>query len=301
MFFFSMRSSGIFIISIFLIFVIHDQYKYITSEQAIINARLTTLRSPISGYVHFNDRIAIGSLFKANETLFEVTNPFFCNSEIYAQCNNIENLADGLKIEIRKNNIQIQKYKRDYARSKRLAAIGGVPEMDLEDIATSLDILHSTVKSQSRQLRNLYRRLSEIKKQVQLQKKAVISSKYQGVVWTMLIKEGEYVKANEDIIQMVNPEDITVDAFFNEKYASRITPNIEVMVKDISKNTTSTGKIIFIRGGSGRVMYNSVVENPPETLSRRLMAVRIQTQINDDYNHSEFYGIGRSMKVIIKR
>ncbi|MDD5731025.1 MAG: HlyD family efflux transporter periplasmic adaptor subunit [Candidatus Omnitrophica bacterium] len=273
---------------------------FITSEQAFINTKLVTLRSPITGIVHFSEP-NVGAVLEEGKEVFEVANPLFGNTESNTQYNLLQNLIDNLENEMAQNIIYIRKYEIDYQRFKRLKEVGGVSKRDFDEIENKLSVLKATVENQKNQLTHLKQRFEEIGKQLQLQKGIKVTAPCKGVVWAVLSKEGEHVDIGAEIIQLVNPGDVWVDAFFSEKFAARLRPGMRVTVSALGSKEKWNGEIVFIRGGSGRVMYNSAVEIPPAALTRRLIAVRIKIDWKDNFNASEFYGIGRSMVVSARR
>lgn len=273
---------------------------YITSEQAFINTKLVTLRSPITGIIQFSGA-AIGASVEEKQGLFTVSNPRFGNTESNTQYNNLQNLIDTIDNEIAQGMLHIQKYEVDYQRFKRLKEVGGVAERDFEEIENSLSVLKSTVENKKKQLAHLQQRFEEIKHQLELQKGSIVIVPCRGVVWAVLTKDGEHVNGGDEVMQIVNPQDVWVDAFFSERFAVKLRPGMRVIVRAIGSEDIWDGEIVFIRGGSGRVMYNAAIEIPPTVLSRRLVAVRVKVNWGVEFKSSEFYGIGRSMTVSRRR
>lgn len=269
---------------------------YITSEQAFINTKLVTLRSPITGIIQFSE-VTIGASVEEKQVLFKVSNPRFGNTESNTQYNNLQNLIDTVDNEIAQDMLHIQKYEVDYQRFERLKKVGGVAERDFEEIANSLSVLKAAVENKKKQRAHLQQCFEEMKHQLELQKDSVVIAPCRGVVWAVLTKDGEHVNVGDEIMQIVNPQDVWVDAFFSEGFAARLSPDMRVIVRAIGSKNIWDGEIAFIRGGSGRVMYNAAIEIPPTVLSRRLVAVRVKVDWRGEFKASEFYGIGRSMTV----
>ena len=92
-----------------------------------------------------------------------------------------------------------------------------------------------------------------------------------------------------------------LDAFFAEKVASWLHPGSEVTIQVAGLDKKWKGKILFIRGGTGRVTYDSPVEIPPNALKRRLVSVRIQVDWKGFFSPEEFYGLGRTVEVTCSR
>ncbi len=273
---------------------------FITSEQAFINTKLVILRSNITGIVHFSD-FGTGTLLEQGKEVFEIANPRFGNTEANTQYNTLQNLIDSVETEISQNKLYIEKYEVDFQRFKRLQESGGVAKRDFEEIENTLSVLKSTGENKKKQLIHLQQRFSEISCQLELQKNSKGTTPCKGVVWAVLAKDGEQVALGDELLQLVNPEEIWVDAFFSERYAAMLRPGMRVVVSALGSKDKWEGEIVFTRGGTGRVMYNSAVEIPPAALTRRLISVRVKVDWQNKFNPSEFYGVGRSMVVSYHR
>lgn len=283
-----------------LVIVVSKKLFFITSDQAFINTKVVTLRSPIMGIVHFSHS-NVGELLESGQEVFEVSNPLFGNTESNSQYSLLENMIDNVVNEMSQDRLYIQKYEVDYQRFKRLKEVGGVSKSDFDEIENKLLVLRENFENRKNQLAHLRERFKIISNQLNLQKGIKVVAPCNGVVWAVLSKEGENVELGAEILQIVNPQDIWVDAFFSERLASMLRPGMRVTVSALGSKDKWDGEIVFVRGGTGRVMYNSAVEMPPLPLTRRLIAVRVKINWNDNFKSSEFYGIGRSLVVSYKR
>ncbi len=274
---------------------------FITSDQAFINTKLITLRAPIDGIFH-PTHISIGNTLSAEASLGEISNPHFGNTDTFTNYENLRNNIDILKNEIDQNIITITKYEIDQKKLARLNETGAIAKDDLEDTEKRLNISKTDLHNKNIQLARLQSNLGDIEKQLNLQKKSTLTTPCSGVLWTILAKDGEQLKYGDEIAQMINPEDLWVDAFFSERYASELTPGMSVKIQALGANRFWKGEVIFVRGGSGRIIYNTAVESPPKGITNRLVAVRIKVDWqNNSYLPSEFYGVGRSVVVVVNR
>jgi multidrug resistance efflux pump len=231
-----------------------------------------------------------------------MTNPRYGNSEASSQFNNLQNLIDTVKNEISHNELYIKRYELDFRRFEQLKEVGGVALRDFEEIDNELKVLRATGRNKKEQLAHLEQRFQEVERQLELQKFCEVTAPCRGVVWSILVKDGEHVNMGEEVVQLVNCETVWVDAFFNERYAGKLRPGMKVKVKPVGSNENWDGEIVFIRGGSGRIMYGAAVEVPPTVLSRRLVAVRVKVDWKGKgFRESEFYGIGRSLIVSYRK
>jgi multidrug resistance efflux pump len=276
--------------------IIASKVFYTTSDQAFINTKLVTLRAPITGIVKYSD-IKIGDFVSRASEVFTVSNPRFGNSEIQTQYNNLQDRIDTIGVEIDQNKLLAENYEREFKRYQELVKVGAAPARQRDEIENSLKLAKSIVENKTSQLTHLKEQFAGVDAQLKLQKGGSIVSPVDGVIWSMLSKDGEYVTMGNEIIQLVNPQQIWIDAFFGEKFAEKLRPGMKVGIKAIGLNEHWIGEIVFIRGGSGRVVYDAAVEIPPKALSSRLVAVRIKVDWENKFKASEFYGIGRSMSV----
>ncbi len=289
----------IFVIVLLCIIII-IKLVFVTSEQAFINTKLVTLRAPIAGVLNLKDT-NIGLSVIDDQEIFEITNLRFGNLESNTQYNNLQNLIDVLQLELAQDNVSIKKYESDYSRFGKLKDMGAVAVRDYEDIENKLNVLKVSIENKNQQLLHLKENFKDISEQLELQKRSKVIAPCNAVVWSVLAKDGEEVNIGEEIIQLVNPDDVWVDAFFSERFAVNLSPGMLVNVSCLGSKEKWNGKIIFIRGGSGRVIYNTAVEMPPISLTRRLVAVRIKVDFKGKFGAAEFYGVGRSMVVNYNR
>jgi len=294
------RITIVLILVVLLVLVVTEQARYISSEQAFINTKLITLRAPISGTLSSFDPLD-GSSIQEGTPLFEISNPLFADTVTYTQYENLQDRIHTLRNEVAQEAISIRKNEKDFTRLSRLIQEGAAAKKDFDEVESNLDLLKSTVKNKQEQLARLQDIDQEIEKQLELQKKASVKAPCTGVLWAIMAKEGEEVKVGDELAQMVSSQDIWVDAFFNEGYVPQMYPGMPVIVKELGSQRSWDGQIVFIRAGSGRINYGSVVETPPQALMRRLVAVRVRVDWKGDFKPSEFYGIGRSLVVLISR
>ncbi len=290
---------GIGILALLIVVIIRKCF-FITSDQAFINTKLVTLRAPITGIMNFSE-LNIGTPVKMRQSILEVFNPRFGNTESNSQYNTLQNIIDNVENEIAQNKLYIQRYEVDYKRFFSLKEVGAVAKRDFEEIENTLNVLKTTSENKKKQLAHLQQRFEDIGRQLELQKSSNVTAPCNGVVWAVLAKDGEHVDTGDELIQLVNLNDVWVDAFFSERFAAMLRPGMRVTVSAIGSKDKCDGEIVFIRGGTGRVMYNTAVEIPPMALTRRLIAVRVKVDWHNQFAASEFYGVGRSMVVSYNR
>lgn len=283
-----------------IVYMIARQSLFIVSDQAFINTKVIALRSPIDGILH-ELKAPIGSAIAAQTPLFEITNPFFANTDIYIHHENLSNLIDSLKSELLLDEVRIKKEQKNHDRLLSIKNTGAIAARDIDEAENTLSVISAAIETKKNRLVQLTAKFSEIQAQLKLQKTTQIPAATDGVLWAVLAKNGEQVAPADEIAQMINKNDIWVDAFFSERYASDLLPGTEVEVKDLTSQRKWKGRILFIRCGIGRVAYNTAVEIPPSITMRRLIAVRVSVDWQNAFGPAEFYGVGRSLVVTIPR
>ena len=272
---------------------------YITSAQAVINAEIMSLRSPIAGDLHMVSGIQPGLSLKKDSPVFIVNNPRAGNLESFSQFNYLQNSIDTVKNELQQHMITCQRYITDYNRMKNLIEQGGVSQQDCEAAKNNLDAVNAAIVRKKGQLKHLQERFIVTQKQLELQKEAVVKTTDNGVVWAVLKKDGENLSINDEVVQIIRRSDVWVEAFFSERIARKIRSGMLVTIREFGSKRQWQGSIMFVRAGVGRIAYSAPVAIPPQKLQERLIAVRIKVDWNSSFTPEEFYGVGRSVEVIL--
>lgn len=274
---------------------------YLASGQAVINAQIISLRSPILGELRLAAGIYPGLFLPGESAVFSVNNPRFGNLESFSQFNYLQNSIDVVKHELQQYTITRQLNLINYNRMKKLAAEEGVSQKDFETAQNALDSVNAAIASLEEQQKNLQERFDLTKAQLDLQKEAAVKAMDGGLIWAILRKDGEYLNINDEVVQIIRPEDVWVEAFFSERYARKIHPGLLVTVRELGSKRKWQGSVLFVRSGVGRVAYNAPVAIPPQKLKERLLEVRIKVNWGSEFTPEEFYGVGRSVEVTVCR
>jgi multidrug resistance efflux pump len=149
------------------------------------------------------------------------------------------------------------------------------------------------------QLRAAEARRREIEQQVALQKEAVMTMPFDGVVWSVRGQSGSQVGAQESVIHVLDPKRIWVDAFLHEKHADKFQVGTAVVVRGMDGRQNWPGRVESVRAGVGRVDPEQSIAVPSSDLARRRIAVRVKIETAGPFTASEFYGVGRSVKVTL--
>jgi multidrug resistance efflux pump len=259
------------------------------------------MRSPILGELSLASGIHPGLLLREGSTVFTVRNPRFGNLESFSQSNYLRNSIDSVKHELQQYITLRRLYAANYERMKALIAQGGVSKQDFESAKNSLDTTNAAITRKNEQLRHLQERFIITNRQLKLQKEAIVKTADASVVWAVLKKNSECLNVNDEVVQLLRQDDVWVEAFFSERYASKIRSGMQVVVREFGSKRKWTGSVVFVRFGVGRIAYSAPVTIPPQKLKERLIAVRIKVDWESLFTPEEFYGVGRSVEVAVCR
>lgn len=99
-----------------------------------------------------------------------------------------------------------------------------------------------------------------------------------GVIWSIDSQPQEIVEANKSIIQLLNCQNLWIEAFINETDANKLVVGQEAQINiNNSSNIQWKGRVETIRAGTGRVEVGQYVVEPPPEIARRQLSVRVAT------------------------
>ncbi|OGX34714.1 MAG: hypothetical protein A3I43_04080 [Omnitrophica WOR_2 bacterium RIFCSPLOWO2_02_FULL_50_19] len=296
------RILGLIIISAAL-FYFYEHMVSVTSVDAFVNADVRNVYAPLFGHLKTND-LKPGQSFKRDELLFEVNNQYIGGVWIYSDYYNLQYRIGLLEMEIAEDQISVKKYEDDLERNEKLREVGGVAEETVKEIRYKLNVLNSGIESKKSQLSYLKESFQKLAAQLELYKKAIVHAPVNGVVWSVYRKDGEYVEAGSIVLQIIDKDNIWVDAFFDEKEAKYLSPGYVVTVIDDVHHKEWQGKISFSRPGQflkDQHAPNDGVARPKRKEEKGLIAVRIEPIWTKVFSSKEFYGYGEKVTVKIQK
>jgi len=269
-----------------------------TSEQAYINAEMTVLRAPIEGELQL-DALQPGAMIFRGATVFRIENRRFGNQDAMAQLNWLRELTERLQAETDEAVVRCRQQEQVYRLHEKLHEEKLISRLAFIEEETKLALARTALTNKQAQARQAAERASAAGRQVELQKEAMVQMPFDGVAWTIPAKTGAQVAAHEPVLQVIDPQRIWVDAFFHEKQARKLTLGTRVTIRALDGKETWPGRVESIRGGVGRIAYESVAAGLPGDFTRRRVAVRVAMESNNPYDASQFFGVGRSVVVDI--
>ncbi|VWC73557.1 multidrug resistance protein MdtN [Burkholderia aenigmatica] len=136
------------------------------------------------------------------------------------------------------------------------------------------------------------------------QRMATLVADRPSVVWSLDAQSGEALTAGAPIMQLIDCNDVWVDAFFDESDVRDLKVGAPVKVSLSHDARHWAGVIETIRSGSGRVTVGQYVAAPPPEIARRQLPVKVVTvRVRVDWKRelqpSQYCLAGRSVEVSI--
>ena len=270
----------------------------VSSDQAYINGPITALRAPIGGVLQLGSwqpgmRVADG------EEVFRVENARFGNVEAMAQLNWAEELVDRLRVDFAEAELRYAKQQEVFKHHEALFKQNLMPRIDFIEQEAKVELCRISMDNRKAQFRAAEVRRREIEQQVALQKEAVMTMPFDGVVWSVRGQNGSHVGTQESVIHVLDPKRVWVDAFLHERHADKFKVGTAVVVRGMDGRQSWPGRVESVRAGVGRLDPEQSIAVPSSDLTRRRIAVRVKIETAGPFTASEFYGVGRSVKVTL--
>ena len=277
-------------------YLIQRQLTEVRSDQAFLNAPITALRASIGGQLQMGPWEP-GAAVRCGQPLFRVENPRFGNLEALSQLNWIQELVDRLRVESTEAELRHARQEQIFQHHAALFREKLVSRLEYLEEESKAALCQSTMTQKREQLRAAEARRREADRHLALQKQAVTTMPFDGVVWAVRAQQGGEVSAQETVLQVLDPKRAWVDAFLHEKHADKFEAGTAVLIRTVDGRETWRGRVDSVRAGVGRLDPESGVAVPAGDLSRRRIAVRVKLESPPPFNASQFFGVGRSVVV----
>lgn len=177
------------------------------------------------------------------------------------------------------------------------------PEMRVYQLEVELTDLKQQEKNLEKQLQSIQAQLVSTSKELQAQQTVSVLAPTTGVIWSIDTQRQEKVEANKSIIQVLNCNNLWVEAFVSEMDANKLVIGqaAEIILSGLN-NTQWKGRVETIRAGTGRIEIGQYVVEPPPEIARRQLPIRVATvRIKVDWQKTSRFGdfclAGRSVNV----
>jgi hypothetical protein len=177
------------------------------------------------------------------------------------------------------------------------------PEMRVYQLEVELTDLKQQEKNLEKQLQSIQSQLASTTKELQAQQIVPVLAPTTGVIWSIDTRPQEKVEANKSIIQLLNCNNLWVEAFVNETDANKLVIGQAAEIILSGSNPTQwKGRVETIRAGTGRIEVGQYVVEPPPEIARRQLPIRVATvRIKVDWQKisrlGDFCLAGRSVNV----
>lgn len=203
------------------------------------------------------------------------------------------------KIELAKLNLQATKAGLQLEGTRTLS----YPETRVLELDVELTDLKQQERNLSKEIQSIQSQLSITSQEMQAQQNILVLAPTTGVIWSIDSQTQEIVEANKSIIQLLNCQNLWIEAFINETDANKLVVGQEAQVSlNNSSNVQWKGRVETIRAGTGRFEVGKYVVEPPPEITRRQLPVRVAAvRIKVDWQKTprfdEFCLAGRSVNV----
>ena len=177
------------------------------------------------------------------------------------------------------------------------------PETRVLELDVELIDLKQQEKNLEKQIQSIQSQLSTTSIELQVQQNVLVLAPITGVIWSIDSQPQEIVAANKSIIQLLNCQNLWIEAFINETDANKLVLGQETEINlNHSSNVQWKGRVETIRAGTGRIEVGQYVVEPPPEIARRQLPVRVATvRIKVDWQKpprfEDFCLAGRSVNV----
>lgn len=203
------------------------------------------------------------------------------------------------KIKLAKLNLEATKAGLQLEGTRTLS----YPETRVLELDVELTDLKQQERNLSKEIQSIQSQLSITSKELLLQQNVLVLAPTTGTIWSIDSQPQEIVEANKSIIQLLNCQNLWIEAFINETDASKLVVGQEAQINlNNSSNVQWKGRVETIRAGTGRFEVGQYVVEPPPEITRRQLPVRVAAvRIKVDWQKTpkfdDFCLAGRSVNV----
>lgn len=203
------------------------------------------------------------------------------------------------KIELAKLQLEATKAGLQLEGTRTLS----YPETRVLELDVELTDLKQQERNLEKQIQSIQSQLSITSKELLFQENVRVLAPTTGVIWSIDSQPQEIVEANKSIIQLLNCQNLWIEAFINETDANKLVVGQEAEINlNNSSNVQSKGRVETIRAGTGRFEVGQYVVEPPPEIARRQLPVRVAAvRIKVDWQKTprfdDFCLAGRSVNV----
>jgi multidrug resistance efflux pump len=280
---------------------IKPKFTHIASVDSVINTDLITLKNDIPGIVSFADGIEPGAPISKEMTLYDISNARYGSAESATAHASLRNQLSGVIAERKSLQLALIQRQQEYERALALMSKNYVAKAQVEQIKHELDRIENLIKIKQQHENETREDLADVSAQLAMFKQEVGRSPCDGVVWSIIARSHEFREGTSPLLKLIDKNAVWIDAYFLEKEARYLVSKSPVSIEVVGSGMRLRGTIEFLRAGIGRIDFDSPVQIPPESFKRRVVVARISIASPNPFTASEFYGVGRSVRVLLER
>ena len=150
------------------------------------------------------------------------------------------------------------------------------PSTQVYELGVALVDLIQQEKTLARQIKTLRSQLFTTTQEMNAQQRTSVTAPIEGVIWSIDSQPGEVVEANDSILQLVNCQNLWIEAFVNEAQIDQIKVGQRAEVSlEHSDDIRWEGKVETVRGGIGRAEVGEYIAKLPPEISLRQLPIRV--------------------------
>lgn len=268
------------------------------SDHAYINAEIIALRAPIAGQVRM-ESFGAGETIRAASPLFMIENARFGNEQAVAQLNWASESAERLRAEADEAAVRLRHQEEVTRLHEKMFAEQIIPRMQLLEEQARRHLNAAVLSNKVALAQKAAQRAAQLTKQAELQQAAAVTMPFDGVLWASPARNGSQIAVNEPVVEVVNPRQMWIDAYFRERHAGKLQVGAEVQIQTAAGESLGRGMIESVRAGVGRIPFERVAAVSPVEYFAQQIAVRVRLNASMPFDASEFFGVGRSVVVTL--
>lgn len=246
-----------FLILVVAIFIIAGEQLAGVSSDAVINARVTTIRAPIEGEFTVSSRL-LGSRVVRGEELGSIRRSGASTQRL-----------DDLSREQRLAGIEIERIERMIGVIAGLtdaSLAGNVDEPNLlaDDLRFRMAELGAALEAQQAALAVLDEAVAEERVATNLRGATTIVSNANGLLWDVRAAEGEYVGVGDALLLLVDCDSTIVTVGVTESVYNRLSQGDTAEFRVNNDNRIFSGTISRLAGAGAEVVYANLAIAPSQ-------------------------------------
>ncbi|MEI6829236.1 MAG: HlyD family efflux transporter periplasmic adaptor subunit [Synechococcaceae cyanobacterium ELA445] len=174
------------------------------------------------------------------------------------------------------------------------------PSVRLQESRLRLQKLEGHQHTQKERVEGLTQQLSAAKKQFNQQSEQLLTSPRKAVVWKMLANQGDSLKRDAAVLQLIDCKDRWITTYVNERDLRRLRIGSPARIDLIGDDLDLRGEVALIRSGVGRVSLGGESVLIPINLARE-SEVRVRILNDLPAPPLKFCYVGYTGRVLFER